>query len=614
MRVADCGGANEVGSKGRRMKHSMAAIAAVTIAGIATGASGQTGDAERTRQQEALGHAVAIQTAWRSVEERIRVTDAANLWEDEWDGLSAPPSGSGLWWLSSWTERGLTARYCDGVLAVYATRDELKGVQRDHREVQVAPALYGGGRTGLHIILAGTRIAVGAHGRDDETLPNCMAVPSTTGDRVGLVSAVADPIRTVTGFRWEAETRDVLCAGSPADTIREARRMAIQLTSVRGAGEARGWDLAVTAPGNPYIWPSDCGLRVGLGPEAQCTPWKRIGGGCPHVFAQAAPPTAIPDPIIEWHPAPVYATTAACACSSGQTGTCTLHYEQNTEYRDFYVRPGAARVRTRRPARVGGERRLVARREDCTPIVVDGGDPGGPGGGDPGGPGGGDPGGDGGPGSTGGNTGEGTTSATSDVPEQDTVSDPNFSGQSQNTDDSNNANGGGGAKPIVLDLDGDGVELVPLEDSTAFFDINGDGYRKRMAWASADDGFLAYDKDGDGAISDHDELSFVSYVENAETDLVGLKHFDTDGDGQLDADDAEWGMFRVWQDLDQDGESDPGELRSMDEAGIQSVSLTSDSVKRLVAGNTVYGEGIYVGPHGPRTFYDVVLRIGLREE
>ncbi len=350
------------------MKHSMAAIAAMTIAGMATGASGQTGDADRTRQQEALGHAVAIQTAWRSVEERIRVTDAANLWEDEWDGLSAPPSGSGLWWLSSWTGRGLTARYCDGVLAVYATRDELKGVRRDHREVQVAPALYGGGRTGLHIILANSRIAVGAHGRDDETLPNCMAVPSTTGDRVGLVSAVADPIRTVTGFRWEAETRDVPCVGSPADTIREARRMAIQLTSVRGAGETRGQDLAVTDPGNAYIWPSDCGLRVGLGPEAQCTPWKRIGGGCPHVFAQADPPTAIPDPIIEWHPAPVYATTASCSCSSGETGSCTLHYEQTTVYRDFYVRPGAARVRTRR---LTGQRQLVARREDCTPIVDD---------------------------------------------------------------------------------------------------------------------------------------------------------------------------------------------------------------------------------------------------
>ena len=533
------------------------------------------------------------------------MTDAANLWEDEWDGLSAPPSGSGLWWLSSWTGRGLTARYCDGVLAVYATLDELKGVQRDHREVQVAPALYGGGRTGLHIILANSRIAVGAHGRDDETLPNCMAVPSTTGDRVGLVSAVADPIRTVTGFRWEAETRDVPCASSPADTIRAARRMAIQLTDVLApARRAVRQDLAVTDPGNPYIWPSDCGLRVGLGPEAQCTPWKRIGGGCPHVFAQAAPPTAIPDPIIEWHPAPVYATTASCSCPSGETGSCTRHYEEDTEYRDFYVRPGAARVRTRRIHRLSTGRRLVRTVENCAPIIVNDGNGGpGTGGGDPG---------DGGPGSTGG-TGDSNTATSTGVPSIDSVSDPNFSGQSQDTD-SSNANGGGGGKPIVLDLDGDGVELVPLKDSTARYDINGDGYREHMAWAAPDDGFLVYDKNEDGVIADHDELSFMTYVENASTDLEGLRHFDTDNDGQLDPDDAEWGMFRVWQDLDQDGESDLGELRNLDEAGIRSVGLASDSVKREVAGSTVYGEGVYVGPHGSRAFWDVVLRVGPRVE
>ena len=73
-------------------------------------------------------------------------------------------------------------------------------------------------------------------------------------------------------------------------------------------------------------------------------------------------------------------------------------------------------------------------------------------------------------------------------------------------------------------------------------------------------------------------------------------------------------MFRVWQDLDQDGESDPGELSSLDEAGIEWISLTSDGVKRTVAGNTVFGEGEYAGPHGPRAFWDAELRVGGRKE
>ena len=175
----------------------------------------------------------------------------------------------------------------------------------------------------------------------------------------------------------------------------------------------------------------------------------------------------------------------------------------------------------------------------------------------------------------------------------------------------------GGGKPIVLDLDGDGLELVALEDSTAFYDINGDGYRERMAWASADDGFLAYDKDGDGIISAHDELSFVSYVEGARTDLEGLAHFDTNGNGQLDSGDTEWSKFRVWQDLDQDGVSDPGELQTLAEAGITSISLTSDGVEQTVAGNTVFGEGSYTDAEGSQSFFDVALQHsewGIRED
>lgn len=625
------------------MKRSAVGIAAAAFASIAAGAAAQTGDPDRAGRQEALAHAVAIQSAWSSVERRIRITDAADLWESEWTGLTAPPSGS--WWLASWTERGLTARYCDGVLAVYAARDELKGVQREHREVQIAPALYGGGRTGLHVILANSRIAVGAHGRDDAALPNCMAVPSTTGDRVGLVSAVADPVRTVTGYRWKTETRDVPCANSPSDSIREARRMPIQLTSVRGAGDTRGRDLAVTDPGNLDIWPSDCGLRAGLGPQAQCTAWKRVGGGCPHVFAQAPAPAAIPDPVIAWRTGPVHRTTGSCGCPAGYTGSCTLHYEQNTEYRDFQVRPGAPVVTTRHVARVNGGRRLVSTVDTCQPrppadppkdppenplkdppknprkepprkpeeTCEDRGDC------DTGGP----------------DSDEGTGSnensnSNNSSAEDDSANEafggssmgppgsmgnantPGVEGSSTGSGD-NGGGGGGGGKPIILDLDGDGVELVPLDESTAFYDLNGDGYRERMAWASADDGFLAYDKDGDGRIAAHDELSFVGYAPGARTDLEGLRHFDTDGDGQLDPDDAEWDAFRVWRDLDQDGESDAGELSGLDEAGIRSISLTSDGKKRKVAGNTVFGEGRYVGGDGPRAFWDVELRFGERK-
>lgn len=207
----------------------------------------------------------------------------------------------------------------------------------------------------------------------------------------------------------------------------------------------------------------------------------------------------------------------------------------------------------------------------------------------------------------------------SDDPDYD--ADGNYIGN-DNDDDGDDGNSGGGddagsGKPVVLDLDGDGVELVALEDSTAFYDIDGDGYRERMGWVAADDGLLAYDKNGDGVISGREELSFVDYVPGARTDLEGLVHFDSNGDGRLDASDAEWSRFRVWRDLDQDGESDAGELQTLAEAGITSIDLSSDGVERTVSGNRIFGEGIYIDAEGTGALYDAALRYsdyGLREE
>ena len=173
---------------------------------------------------------------------------------------------------------------------------------------------------------------------------------------------------------------------------------------------------------------------------------------------------------------------------------------------------------------------------------------------------------------------------------------------------------GSGGKPVVLDLDGDGVELVALEDSTAFYDIHGNGFRYHLSWAAADDGILAYESDGDGQISDREEISFVDYVEGARTDLEGLRHFDTNRDDQLTSADAEWAKFRVWQDLNQDGVSDPGELQTLDEAGIRSISLVSSGEPETRPdGTQVFGQGTYTSgsEDSPvtRKLLDVALRV-----
>ena len=107
--------------------------------------------------------------------------------------------------------------------------------------------------------------------------------------------------------------------------------------------------------------------------------------------------------------------------------------------------------------------------------------------------------------------------------------------------------------PVVLDLDGDGVELTSVRDSSVRFDMDADGTRDLTGWAGADDGILAIDLNGNGIIDDSSEISFQPNVQGAISDLEGLRAYDSNGDGLIDSNDARFGDFRVWQDVNQDG-------------------------------------------------------------
>ncbi|MDV3456358.1 cadherin domain-containing protein [Sphingomonas sp. HF-S4] len=179
------------------------------------------------------------------------------------------------------------------------------------------------------------------------------------------------------------------------------------------------------------------------------------------------------------------------------------------------------------------------------------------------------------------------------------------------SEDENNTNTlFGGGFPIGLDLNGDGLTLTDMLKTNVFFDRDGDGWRDRTSWIGADDAFLALDRDGDGLISTSDEISFVGDKAGATTDLEGLAGFDDNGDGVLDAQDARYGAFRIWQDANQDGISQAEEMRSLAEAGITSLSLrgtaTGDS---FTGGNgTTLATADFLRADGSRgTLHDLVL-------
>lgn len=101
-----------------------------------------------------------------------------------------------------------------------------------------------------------------------------------------------------------------------------------------------------------------------------------------------------------------------------------------------------------------------------------------------------------------------------------------------------------------------------------------DGIADRTGWIGADDGMLVLDRNENGIIDNSLEISFARDDEVAVTDLEGLRAWDTDNNGLLDARDNDFAKFQVWRDLNQDGVSDVGELFSLDELGIEAINLT----------------------------------------
>ncbi|MBN6150275.1 hypothetical protein JR065_07985 [Xanthomonas sp. AmX2] len=128
--------------------------------------------------------------------------------------------------------------------------------------------------------------------------------------------------------------------------------------------------------------------------------------------------------------------------------------------------------------------------------------------------------------------------------------------------------------PIVIDLDGDGVETTALQNNR-YFDHDANGMRERTAWASADDGFLVRDLNRNGRIDNGREM-FGNQTRLANGNLASngfeaLRDLDDNQDGLIDQNDAVFAELRIWRDLNGNGRTDSGELQTLAQSGLSAV-------------------------------------------
>ena len=146
------------------------------------------------------------------------------------------------------------------------------------------------------------------------------------------------------------------------------------------------------------------------------------------------------------------------------------------------------------------------------------------------------------------------------------------------------------ASPIILDLNGDGISTLSVENGIRF-DLSADGSLIKTGWVAPSDGLLVLDRNLDGVINNGSELFGTSTnLINGSKAIDGyqaLSELDSNQDGVVNIQDNDFIKLGVWIDSNSDAQTGSGELKSLSDLGITQLNLATNTARDSNQGNLI---------------------------